>query len=548
MKQVIILTITALFMGCGGGTETPNTGTDWGPVDSVDLVLTVQESITMTDFDNAAKTDADLAGVATGLDLYAAGKVEDSRGATVTWAEGTNKTGGVAAAVKLCDAAGCEVALQSRVGKEITWLSASGASTSMRTVGQPVLLKNLQGHNLDNRTRLFALSTGPLGLNLDEENLPPIDFSKRRFVALNTFGDLFTTNLAEVTGVIEKAGHYDTVEERQYVREEDVAETFDSLDYMDAVVWLSQGVREERKAGGKEYVTVGLTANRAVYGETLFSRQDIADIWSRNVAGGPGILFLAASNSYSDGSSNQPEPNASLWRKLDDTHRLLIGVEGHADVNHTIRAAAVFFERYLSGEATLGEALDAGSAWLEETGAKLRTNETDLSRKVEKTYAQVESSLPIAASDLQLTVPITGTPQCGEGDGPKSPKDEDFATAWAKVSLTGAFLEGERKMDTQTLKVDTHLRALFTGFEVGDRVLIEAWGDMDKVQFRDFYAFGEGIIESVETDDASGKVTIKFGGTAHTAPFRDENGLNCVLVSPTIATTTGSLGTLVLTP
>jgi hypothetical protein len=538
--------LLACLPACGGEEGNGPDATQWDPVAEVVDILTVQQSITLAEFETARKDDADLDTVATGLTLSHAGRVEDSRQSQVTWAEGTTLSGGVAGAVYLCDAQGCQVGLQGRASGKITWQDAAGAQQTMRPVGQPVLLKDLQGHDLSNQT-ILALSTGPLGIKLDQDDIPAIDFSKRRFVALNTFGDLLSTNLDEILQVAEDRGNFTVLEEIQYAREETVGDVLDSMDYLDVVVWLSQGVREERKSGGQEYVTVGLTANRAGYGETLFHRQDIADMWHRNVALGPGIFVMAASNSYSDGTPNQPEAGGSLWMKLNETDRVLVGIEGHADVNSTIRAVAVFLHHFLGGEATLGESLDLGSDWIREQGAVLRTNQKDLLMKVVKTNEAISASLPFEPSNIRLSMPVTGTPRCGEGDGPKTPKDEDFATAWADITLTGSFFEGDRVVNTQNLKVDTHIRGMITGFEEGDRVFVETWGDMDKVQFQSFYAFGEAVISKKEIDE-DGKITLFFGGNAHTGEYLDEKGYNCVLVGPSVATTTGSLGTLVLTP
>jgi len=382
---------------------------------------------------------------------------------------------------------------------------------------------------------------------MEADDVPAIDFEKRRFVALNTFGDLLDLNLNEVTDTVTKLGGFDSVEEIQYVREETIRDTLRVMDNLDVVMWVSQGIREARKTGeNPEYRTVGLTVNRAVYGEKIVTRQEIESMWSDSVANGPGIMFLAASNSYSDGHPDQPE-SSSLWMKLEDTSRILIGVRGHAATNEIIRSASMFFHAFLSGETTLGKAIQEANAALAASGAQLLSNQDDLDQTYLRSYADVWNDAPFTPSSVRLTVPIVGTPQCGEGDGPKTPREEDFATAWADITFDGAYFSGNRKIDSQSLKVDTHVRGVLTGFEVGDHVYIETFGDMDKAQFQDFHAFGIGVIEKAELND-EGKFVIEFTGPAHVAEYHDEDGYNCVMVSPSLATTTGVLATLVLTP
>jgi hypothetical protein len=547
MKRSLGCLITlALLSACGD--DTPGGGgMNWGPVPTPEVKITLQERISLDDFQKEMSDDQALASASQGLTLSDAGRVENDHNATVVWGEGISVDKSPAGAVKLCDAQGCKVAIQGRKDGDVFWLDAAGTETTMRGIGQPSLLKNLQGHDLANRTTLEPMAMRGLGITMAADDIPSIDFSKRRFVALNTFGDLLDLNLKEITDAATSGGDFDSVEEIQYVRENTLQETIRTLDNLDVAVWLSQGVREVRKTGANpQYRTVGLTVNRAVYGEAMLTRQDIETMWSDNVANGPGIFFLAASNSYSDGHPDQPE-SSSLWMKLEDTSRILIGVKGHATPNAIIRSTAMFFNAFLSGETTLGKAIQQANGALAESGAQLLSNQDDLNQKYLRSYADVWNNAPFTPSGVRLTVPIVGTPQCGEGDGPKSPREEDFATAWADITFDGAYFSGNRKIDSQTLKVDTHIRGVITGFEEGDHVYIETYGDMDKAQFQDFHAFGIAVIEKAELND-EGKYVIEFTGPAHVAEYHDEDGYNCVMVSPSLATTTGVPATLVLTP
>lgn len=546
----IVLALCAclgVLTACGGDESSGEGSSEWGELSVPEVRVTFQEAITVDEFNVFMSEDSELASVAQGVTLVQFGRLENDHNGEVVWGEGLTTQGEPAGAVRICDAQGCSSATQAIQGGKLIWQTALGAETTMRSIGQPSLLRDLEGHDLANHTTMVPTGSQGLGITMAQDDVPPIDFSTRRFVALNTFGDLLDVNLDEVTDAVRAIGGFDEVEELQYARESTVREAFRGLDNLDAVVWLSQAVRETRKAGANpEYRTVGLTANRAVYGETLFSRQDIEEIWFNTVANGPGILFLAASNSYSDGHPEQPE-KSSLWRKMEDVDRILIGIKGHADTNAIVRSAAVFFDVFLRGEKSLGTAIKEANAWLAPTNAQLFSNQDDLSQTALRSYDIVWEDAPLKNPTARLTVPITGTPQCGEGDGPKSPKEEDFATAWADITFDGATFSGDRKIDTQSLQVDTHIRGVLTGFEVGDAVYIETYGDMDKTQFQNFHAFGIGRIEKAAFND-EGEYVIEFTGPAHVAEFNDADGLNCVLVSPTLATTTGVIATLVLAP
>ena len=116
----------------------------------------------------------------------------------------------------------------------------------------------------------------------------------------------------------------------------------------------------------------------------------------------------------------------------------------------------------------------------------------------------------------------------------------------ADITFDGAYFEGSRKVDTQNQQVDTHIRGVLTGFEEGDHVYVETFGNVEP-QFQDFHAFGIGTIQKAEKDD-EGRFVIEFTGPAHVAEYRDEDSKNCVLVSPSLATTTGAPATLALQP
>ena len=224
----------ALLVACGDASNGGGS-VDWGPIATPAVKITLQESISLDDFQKEMEDDGSLTSAVQGLTLSDAGRVENDRNATVVWGEGLSVDNSPAGAVKLCDAQGCEVAIQGRKDGSIFWVDSNGATTTMRAMGQPSLLKSLQGHDLSNRTTLEPMAMRGLGITMDADDVPAIDLEKRRFVALNTFGDLLDLNLSEVTDTVSKTGGFDSVEEIQYVREETIRETLREMDNLDVV-------------------------------------------------------------------------------------------------------------------------------------------------------------------------------------------------------------------------------------------------------------------------------------------------------------------------
>lgn len=550
-----LLALSAIALAACGGGDTGGTGdtgggTD-GPVADVsvpDEKVTVQQSIELDAF--AAIDNADLQAISSEFVFESAGMLEDTGGRTLYWAEGTDFAGARGSVLQYCDGATCTAARQ-RIDDSgvVSWTDAGGASLTVQTVGQPILLKNLTTLELDSQTEVATggLSTMPLA-TLDPNALPSYDYGTRRFIALNTFGDLFGTTLEAVTDAVAAHGGYDEIEEWQYAREEDVHEVFEQLHHNDAVVWLTQGVRQQVKDEWREARTVGLTVNRGGFGDATMDRNAIEDAVAFNVAAGPGVVFLAASNSYSDGTEGQPD-SGSIWQKLQDPDRIVVGIEGEADVARIIASAAAFFDSFFGGEATLAEALVAGTAALQGTGASLQVNqlEVDQDRMWLRTYNTVFEQLGFIPSSAQIRIPIVATPNCGPPGGPKTLGLEDHTQPFADITFDGAAFSGHREYSGAGLEVAVDIIGVVSGLTPGNRVLIEVWGDVDE-QYRGFHAFGEGIIQDVLTDDETGVVEVKFDGRAFATTYTNDLGEECSLKDPRLQTTASEKATIVLTP
>lgn len=549
MRRPILLTgLVAVLFACGGS-DGGEAGDDGPAHVDPDIQLpsskvTVQQPMDLADFEAIQADSAHLVALGADLELTRAGHLEDSSGLAVDWAEGTVPTGGRRTLVRACRDGTCTEALQILAGGQLTWELGDGSTTEAISAGRPVLLKDLTGHQIKNDTQLAvgALSTAAGALSLDKDALPQMDFEHRRFVALNTFGPLFGTTLASVTNVVEAHGGFHEVVEIPYVREEAVVLALESLDALDAVVWLAQGVREETKDGWQASRTVGLTVNRGGYGDMTMTRDQLSDAADFNVAGGPGVVFLAASDSYGDGSEGQPD-SGSIWSRLDDGQRILVGVEGHADVERMLKAATTFFDLFFSGDGTLAAAMEGANVHFQGTGSRLVTSAQDTSVTWLRRFEDIWSQVPFLPSSGQLIVPITAIPYCGPA---QTPKTESHTQPFSEIEFHGAYMTGDRYKEFTDTTVDVHVRAVATGFSVGDRIMVEVWGDFDK-DYTDYHGFGEGVIGAVETRD-DGNYVIWFNGPAHTAPYTDGDGLECILNNPQISTTTGTMAQLVLRP
>ncbi len=419
-------------------------------------------------------------------------------------------------------------------------------------VGKPVLLKDLIGHDLSNGTvltQMGGLSTAMGGLQLDSADLPATDFKTRRFVALNTFGHTFGVSLTSVTDAVKSHGGFDEIVEIPFAREQSVTLALEDLDAHDAMVWLAQGVREERKSNWTQSRTVGLTVNRGGYGDAMMSRDALAEAADFNVSGGPGIVFLAASQSYSDGSDGQPD-EGSIWDKLQDGDRVVIGVKGHADVDRIILAAKAFFDIYMAGGASLADALDAGTQQLDGTGASLvssATPEDAASSTWLRRFDDIWDDLGFEATSGQLIVPITAIPYCGAPGQQRTAKLESYTQPFVnELSFDGAYIEGTRQVEFSEYAVDVTMRAMLTGFEKNDQIYVEVFGDFDK-EYRAYHAWCEGVIRETNLLENGGK-ELQFNGPCHTTEYNDDQGQVCVLNNPQMSTTTSVMATLELVP
>jgi hypothetical protein len=550
---MLLCALSLALVACGGdsggaGLEDPVDGGN-GPIASSDK-LVLQESVALENVEAMIADNADLAALAEGLVLTTAGTLEDTSGKTLTWAEGDTATGGRRTLIHACDGDDlCVDALQTISGGEATWEGADGASIEPWVFGKPILLKDLIGHDLGNATTLThmgGIKTAMGAVQLDSADLPGTDFGVRRFVALNTFGDVLGLSLEAVTDAVKSHGGFDEIVEIPYAREEAVTLALEDLDAMDAMIWLTQGVREERKSNWTQSRTVALTVNRGGYGEVKMTRDDLSEAADFNVAGGPGLVFLAGSQTYSDGSEGQPD-EGSIWKRLLDDDRTVVGVKGHADVDRILLAATTFFDLYLSGGTNLGDALAAGTSELAGTGAELVSSASDESATWLRRFDDIWDELGFTPTSGMLIVPITAIPYCGEPGGQRSPKEEGLTQPWInEILFEGAYLHGTRVVQSEADPIDVTLRALLTGFEIDDPIYIEAFGDFGS-KFHDYHAWCEGVIRGINLLEGGAK-ELQFNGLCHATEYTDDLGQICILNNPQMSTITSVKATLTLTP
>ena len=557
LKTLILLALSAFLTACSSGDSAGDEGTGGGQGEGSGQTqgltlpaaeVVTQESITLEEFNAEASADPALEEIASGLNLNVAGLSVDSAGVEVTWAEGTDSSGSLLGAIRYCDGDACVHALQSAESSGLSWRDAAGASLTPKTMGRPVLSKQLTGQSLDGRTVIAAQGLSSTNIDfVDPEALPSYDYKTREFIALNTFGPAFGVTLETLTDAATKSGAFDVVDEHYYVRESTLQETFEALDGMDALVWMTQSVRQETKGDWRASRSVGYTVNRGGFGDHTLDRDAVKEALNFNLAGGLGLVVLAASASYSDGSEGQPD-SGSAWEKIKDRDRVVVGVKGLASTEAILLAVAAFLDAYLSGEVSLEDALQLGSVPLAGEGASLESNQfdVDLDKLWTANAAAVWNDLSVFPNSAHIRVPIAAIPYCAAEGQQRQAGDEDQAQPFTDIEFDGAYFSGASETSLTGVDVRVNVVGTVTGFEPGDRVFLEIWGDFDE-SFRDFHAFGEGTIQEVSTDD-SGVVTVGFNGNAFAIPYTNGEGESCVLNGPKLQTTTSGLAAFVLTP
>ncbi len=519
-----LLPLSILVAACGDSGD----GDGGGGGDAPDLpsaIVTVQEQLDIEAWEAEIASDGELAAIATSLPVSRTGVTEDSDGVRVTWGAAPDGT----TAIRRCDDAGCTYG---------SW--SPGGALPVAPMGRPALLKNVDGFDAEGKTVVVSSAlSATASVELTKADLPSLDYGTRELRLLNAYGPAFGTTLS---GVEQSAGDaYERTTNINYASEADVLSALAELDGMDAVVWLGAGVRVETQGGGAAFRTVGVSVNAGVFGDATLTGARLQEATRLNVGGGPGLVVLLGSNTYSDGTDGQPD-NDSLWERLIDGEGILIGVRGSADVADQLAAAQRLFAALATSDdvdAALARANDGLPA-----GAEFRVGRD--AQRWPVSSASVWASKPLTPSTVQVTLPVTAVPYCAPAGQPKQPGTASFTTAFADVTFDGASFEGRRTFDGGGLSVDTTIVGTVTGFEVGDRVYVELFGTFDG-NVSDFHGFGVGTIREVETDD-DGVFTASFNGLAHTTEYTNDSGEECILNNPQLSTTTSGFATIKFTP
>ena len=558
-KHLIIIAITCLVSACGSDEVSDNgegsannagaAGTNQTSINLPDARIVVQESITLEDFAAKRAADPALDAVASGISsISIAGERSDDSGTEVLWAEGVSASGETTTIIRHCIALDCVHAVQVIDAGGLNWKDAQGSPLPPRSIGRPVLSKQLTGQSLDGQTVIAAQGLSSTNIDfVDEDMLPSYDYKTREFIALNTFGPAFGLTLGNLLASADASGGFDRTAEYHYVREDTLQETFEALDGMDALVWLTQGVRQETQGDWRASRTVAYTVNRGGFGDYTLDRDAVKEALNFNLAGGPGLIVLAASASYSDGSDEQPD-SGSAWSKLNDRDRIVVGVKGLASTEAILEATQEFLSVFLTGDVSLEDALQIGSVALASEGASLESNQLDidLDRTWTKSSNSVWNDLTMVPNTSQIRIPIAAIPYCAPEGQARQPQGEDQAQPFTDITFDGAYFSGASETSLTGVEVRVNVQGVVTGFEPGDRVFLEVWGDFDE-SFRAFHAFGEGRIQEV-TEDDNGVVTVGFNGNAFATPYTNDAGESCVLNGPKMQTTTSGLAAFVLTP
>jgi hypothetical protein len=547
----LLLCLPACGGSSGGDSDVAAvTDTAAPPKEELPLV-TSQERYTEADFLAKVEADSDLVflwdklqkqGYTKFLDV---GVTEDEDGVKVIWGEAFGDGLPVQGLLRHCKGDDCVSVLWSFVGDDLVWRGKDGLEVEPRGIGLPVLLKSLEGHAYDNPTHVWKAAVDEL-----PTDLPDIDVTKRRFFLLNSFGPLWangTLDTSTLETLAKDSGAFDQVQHKQYARTGDVDFAMAQSHPFDALVWLTQAVREEAKTG-KVYKPVGLTANAGLFGDKTVDRDHLGYMLSANPLQGPGLMVLAGCETMGDGNGGG-ELDKSLPTDLDNKARVLVGFQKCGDARDVLQATTLFVDAYLGGQ-TLGDALASANAYLTSQSSDLVMKtlpSADLAsvylKDVSAFWDQYTDDGVPAASFFNANILIIN--QCTDKSGKEYQQDESFTSAWSKeISWQGPFFAGARKNPGNF--VDLEISGALLAIREGAHFFFAVKGSLGpKVQ--ETLIYGNAVVKKIVVDkEKPDEFTIQFSGEGRASSFVNENGDTCVMQPPLLVSSTGEPSTFKL--
>ena len=524
---------------------------------------TKQQPISADEWAKEVAGDTSFAAVvkAAGSTWQAAGRIEDSDGASVLWAEyapDAAATRSQAVGIfKHCKADKCTVGTARYSAAAATFSDAGGAALSGLVMGEPVLSKTLKGHSLDQDptvlaplTRSWIVDTG-----VTKGHFAGTTFKKRRCVVLNAFGTAVGAGAGALVASATKTALFDAVEVIDFARRQDLERLLQTLTPLDALVVLAPGVMEPVTATGAGTKPIGIMLSRGVVGDELVHYKHIKDLLPAPPLGGAGLIVLVGSNTLTEAAQAANSSFATVLAAAPT--RVVVAMQGKVGWVQAQKVAGSLLTE-LAGGKELEVAL--GTAVLGVDGIKLLAPmEKSLRQawKIAGKSAAFWSKVP-SKSDLIVYVKVD-PPKCVEGvascdraafnvawgDASKRTAAADLTAGAMRFDCSPTF-DGpwfECAADDPAVGTKFSIKGVMRGRAAGDRFWFWLVGSASKA-YRDLAVVGEGAIE--KADVGGGATLVQFRGLAAAAPYTDADNRCCVASSPLLQGYKNEPGTLKL--
>ena len=480
-----------------------------------------------------------------GAGVTAAGTVE------VTWAEMRNSSGDFRVAVARCDGADCVCSVGRRTADGAALEGTDGTAQTLTPVGAPVLAKTLtDATKLDSPTKLDTKEGGLL-----EEPLPSLDpkrfVGKRRFIVANAFGDAFGATFTGLVRKAEDSGGFTEVEEKQYVRRDEIDEALSSLHGQDVLVWFAHGVRVSKGKDGNK--PEGMTVNVGLFGDETYSRERIEEMVKDAPLGGPGLLVLAGGETFGSAEKGLAPFSAleHLVRAAGRRDRVVVGFRGLVSAEDAMVSLGAMFDAWFGG-ATLADAIADANAELSARGSEA-TVETNLDAVAQAAYtflpapANYWNGAPPSGGDFVGYLLVSGASSCDKGD-----TVEQTVQFFTSVTFDGPFFEGKKDEDG----VDIEVFGLLEQLGPGARMKVWMRGTPNS-DMTDVTVLGDGrfCVKGECSGDVAAESAFKvgggnlyFAGAADATTYENGQGGTCTLVKPPLTQKGGKPGWITLEP
>jgi hypothetical protein len=466
------------------------------------------------------------------------GRLEQDDGVVVLWGE---TEGGATGLLRHCTGdTDCVRAIWTMNGGQAEWKGADGSNIEARSVGLPILLKELEGHSYDKPTHVVDLALEP------PAQMPEIDVTTRRFYVISAFGPLWANgslDTANLRSLADKTGAFDEVVGYSYVRQEVVDDVLMKTHPYDVLIWVGQTIREEFKTN-EIFKPVGMTTNAGIFGDVIYNQGRMEEILSFNPLQGPGLMVLAGCETMGDGNTGG-EKDKSIPVTLDNKVRTLVGFKRCGDARDIMQATELFLTAFLSGDSTLEEALATANSYLASESSELTMEtlpEANLERKflpdLDSYWAQYSDDPPPGDSIFNSNINIVN--MCTDSSGQTYQANEHFATAWStETSFNGPFFQGTR-VNPDNL-VDFEFEGTLGDIVEGAHFFFVVRGSLSpKVQGITMY--GDAVIQNIVLDkEKPDEFIIEFKGQGKASQYTNDNGDICLMQDPFLVTSTGEL-------